>query len=372
MKQENKTGKPFQKIGEIKIFVNSRKLTNCDFTIAERKTIGIEIQKLYDKELAKFEDKNLLYVECSISESGDLILVINIFVQYEGLHSNISKYPKILEFLHTIVENYKGAIVNLNNEKFSSAVMECNLASYSMALKLFERAESEMLKESFEGKFVLFDTENDLEKHFVGKIKENFHFINCHRLTGIHEVDIKMLESRYCLAMGFTQAALSMLFITAEEALKTILKYNLIKKRLGDSKEEPNLTEVGKVSSEAQKKYGSEPLGVCIKLAKEENIITDDEESKFKEMVKLRDGYIHSDKSRIFSKNKFPVQLVKFEGNELKLVETKEMNMNELIFGQGLAQKNLSDREAKRIFLEVEEMIFSICGRFMKTYKTSN
>jgi hypothetical protein len=362
---------PYQKIGEIKIFVNARHIYGCDFSVGERNILGEELMKLYESNFTKAEKDEIL-VECYVPEKGDLVFSLNVLVKYKNLHSNISKYSQILDFISKIIDLFSGSELSLNeNCSFRIAVKEYNLASYAIAIKLFEKAESEMLKESSEGKYVLFETEKDLENLFTEKIKDNFHFINCHRLTGIHEVDIKMLESRYCIAMGITQAALSILFITVEETLKTLLKYKLTSMLIRESDEEPNLNEISRVSQEAQKAYGTKTLRPCIYLARKEDLINEAEQDKFIEVANLRNGYIHSDKSKIFSEDKFPVQLVKIEENQLILVETKEMSMNELIFAQGISQKSISDREAKRLFIEIEDIVFNVCERFMTAYKTT-
>jgi hypothetical protein len=360
----------YQKIGIVKVFVNSNVVNRCDFNSKQRSMLGEDFKTKYENFIKDYEEKEEIYIECGISQTGDLIFDLGFFVLYQGLHTNVSNYHKIQYCIYDIIDHFKEISLSIDEDKnFKLAVKESHIAPYPIALKRFEKAEAEIIKKENDGKYVLFKSESQLNDHFSKRLKDNFYFINCYRTTDIPEVDTKLLEARYCIAFGMTQSAISMLFITSEEALKSLLKYNLMDQKLKVSKQKPNLTELSDISNEAEKEYDSKPLGDCIKLSKEQNIINDTEETRLKLMVKQRDGYIHSSKSRIFAKNKFPVQLVKIENKRIKVVETKEMKIGDLMFAHGFAQKSLSDREAKRLFLEIEDFIYRICGRFMKNYK---
>lgn len=360
---------PYQKIGEIKIYVNSRNPVYSDFTDAEREVLANEFKNIYEKYISGYNEKDIVMIECLFSKSSDLTFTLTILVRYSSLYQNTTEYYNIYNRMYEFVESINSSYLSLNeNEKFLMALQSMNVAPPKIAIKLFEKAEADLIKEKNDNKYILFDSEDNLCDFFNEKLKDNFFFVNSHRLTNIHEIDVKLAESRYSLALGLTQSSIAMLCVTLEEFLKSLLKYKLVKSMLATSKEKPNLGEISRISKAAQKKYGSETLGPIIKLAKEKKIITDEEEIKFNDLKTLRDGYLHSDKSKIFSKTKVPVHLVSMENNSIKVVETKNMSMDELIFAQGISQKNISDREAKFIFFEIEDYIFRVCERFWKDH----
>jgi len=191
----------YQKIGELKIFVNSRSYLYCDFTETERIILGNKLKDLYETLIKPYEVKNILYVECSVAQNSDLFLTLTLYVKYIGLHPNLKDYPEVFEFIKFIVEEFSNAVLQLNDtESFKIAVFNQNVAPYHIAIKLFEKAEAELMKGKNDNKYVLFENEESLKKHFSDRLVENFEFINCHRTTGLHEVDIKLLESRYSVA----------------------------------------------------------------------------------------------------------------------------------------------------------------------------
>lgn len=359
----------YQKIGETKIFVNSRNPILCDFTINERELLSKEIQVLYELLIRNYNEKDDIYVEVVYSKVGDLILELNIFVKFVGLSKNVLNYNKILRCLNDIFEEIKNDKISIGDKEiFIISIMKMNIASLSTGIMLFERAQAELLKEDYEGNYILFKTEEDLHKFFNTKLSDNFFFVNSHRLTDIHEIDVKLIEARYCLALGLTLSSIAMLCIALEETLKSLLKYKLLKELLDKSAEKPNLGEISRVSKRVQKEYGNKTLGALIQSSQEKRIINDEEKVKFDELKVLRDGHLHSDKSKIFSKNKAPVHLVSLEDGLPKIVEVKNMSMDELIFAQGVTQKHILDRDAKFIFFEIEEHIIRVCKRFWKEH----
>ena len=356
---------PYQKIGEIEIFINSRNPIYCDFSETERELLSKEVQNLYESLITNYVEKDDIYVEAGFSKNGDLILSLTLFVRFISLYKNIFNYNRIIKCLNEVIDEIKNNRININSsERFVITIMRMNLASLSTAIFLFERGQAELLKETNEGNYSLFQKEEELFKFFNDKLSDNFFFINTHQLTDIHEIDVKLIEARYCLALGLTLSSIAMLCITLEETLKSLLKYKLVKGLLDASTEKPSLNEISRVSKAVQKKYGNKTLGPLIQFAREKVIITDEEKDNFDELKTLRDGHLHSDKSKIFSKNKAPVQLISMESGLPKIVEVKNMSMDELIFAQGVTQKQISDRDAKFIFIEIEEHIINICKRF--------
>ncbi|NMB80916.1 MAG: hypothetical protein GYA14_03780 [Ignavibacteria bacterium] len=356
---------PYQKIGELNIFVNSRNPIFCDFSLTERELLSKEIQTLYESLIANNDAKNEIYVEAVFSKSGDLVISMTLFVKFVSLYKNTIGYNKILRCLDYIIGEIKNKKIILNgNENITIAISKLNLASLSTAIKLFERSQAELLKENNNGNYNLFKSEEELNKFFNTKLSDNFFFVNCHRLTEIHEIDVKLMEARYCLALGLSLSSIAMLCITLEETLKSLLKYKLLKELSDKSTDGSKLEHMSRVSKAVQKKYGGKTLNSLILLSREKGIINDEEKKKFDELKILRDGHLHSDKSKIFSKNKAPVQLFSMEDGFPKLVEVRNMGMDELIFAKGVTQKHVLDRDAKFIFFEIEEHLITVCKRF--------
>jgi hypothetical protein len=355
---------PYQKIGELKIYVNNRKLNDCDFNLIERAELANNFIKYYESIASNFQEKEKVSIECEYSKEINLIFDLTITVKFISLYENTKDYPNILSFLYNISDSIKSGTISLKNkEEFKLAIMSSNIASPNVALKLFEKAEFTLLKEN--GDNILFESDDKLLSFFNDKLRDNFYFVNCFRNTNIHEVDVKLIEARYCLSLGLSLSSISMLCITLEEMLKSLLKYKLLKKLFDASSEKPNLSELSRVSLKVQKEYGSKTLGPCIYLAKKEKIITDEEEDKFKQLQILRDGFVHSDKSKIFSKDKFSVKLI---NDKFEVVETKDMNILELIFMQGVSQKTILDRDAKMLFYDIENLIHTVIKRFWEVH----
>ena len=360
---------PYQKIGEIEIFINSRNPLFCDFSQTERELLSKEVEKLYVSLIINYKEKDDIYAEANFTKSGDLILSLKVFVKFINLFTNTFNYNNVSVCLNKIIEGIKNQKIFIKNiEKFLISIMKMNIASLSTAIFLFERGQADLLKENNDGKYILFQNEDDLFKFFNTKLGDNFFFINSHQLTDFHEIDVKLIEARYCLALGLTLSSVAMLCITLEETLKSLLKYKYLKELHDASTERPSLSEISRVSKAVQNKYGSKTLGPLIQSARAKDIINDEEKNKFEDLKILRDGHMHSDKSKIFSKNKAPVQLISMEDGIPKVVEVKNMSMDELIFAQGVTQKQISDRYAKFIFFDIEEHILNVCKRFWKEH----
>ena len=168
------------------------------------------------------------------------------------------------------------------------------------------------------------------------------------------------------MAYGLYNVSIAYICIVLEETIKTLLKYKFIHNNQ-DHSTKPSLIEIKDLSIKAQKKYGSESLGDCIKFAFHEDIITDDEKNVLNRINNfLRNAHIHSDKSKMFSKNKTDIKLVGFEGGEMEITDEQELSLNELIYVQGFMQTYLAEKNAKKIFYDIEEIIYTICNRYWK------
>ncbi len=355
-----------QKIGTMKIYVNDYGQTIINEI---RKEIYNEFAKLFKSEYENSEYKKALYFDLTYTENGDFIITLKINILYSGVYQTILNYSFIHPFLLNIIEEFKNIKITTNNFSTLITVMASDIVSINNLKKIIEKSEAYLIRESNNGKFSLFQTEDEVISQVSKTIKDNFYFLNCHRKTKFHEIDPKVIEARLCIAYGLYNASITMIIIALEETLKTILKYDYFNKYLQLDKER-SLEEIKALTQKAQKKFGSLPLSKCISNALNNNLITGDEESLLKNInEKLRSAHFHSDKSKMFSNDKTEVTFFNNSAGPIKKVESKNMSPNDLIFIQGYLQYFLAEKNAKYIFNEIEDLVFTITTRYRQKNK---
>ena len=355
-----------QKIGGIKIFVNQGSHIINKETRDELFKI---FEKVFNEKLDLSNYKEALYFDCTYKDTDDFIIEINISVLYVGLYQTEINYSYIHPYLIGFANDFGNTILELNDKKYLIAVMVLQLISLDEINSIIERSEAQLLKSRNNNKFSLFQNEDELLDIVKENVTKNFFFANCHRKTNFHEIDPKLIEARLSLTYGLYNASIALICITLEETLKTLLKYTYIRNNR-DKETNPSLKEVKSMSNIVQKMYGSDTLGECIKNAFREKLITDDEKTHLNRINNfLRNAHIHSDKSKMFAKNKTSVQLVTFEKGQIKVVDEEKLSIDDFIYGQGYLQMSLSVKNAKTLFYEIEEIIFTLCDRYWKNKK---
>lgn len=216
-----------------------------------------------------------------------------------------------------------------------------------------------------------FEDEASAVRHYSQRINERFDFLH-HKETHFHEVDIKRFEARECVVFGIGIAAIVMISVALEECLKTLLKYHYFFKNL-EQTPDLDLEKWGKTSLEAEDAFGTFKLHNAIQKARKENLITEIEEKQLLAIKGfIRNAFVHSDKSKMFDDQaKTRVDAIKFENGTIKHMGSRDMNILTLNIAQGIAEKDLANREASRILLEVDSIIVSICERFWQTHSRS-
>ena len=349
-----------QHIGQVKFYVNDfYKIISSEL----RTQILYEFEILFKCKYENSDYKKVLYFDCTYSENGSLIITLKISILYLGVYQTSINYKYLYTFLVGIIEELKNCKLTLNNFNSSIAVMSFDIVPPTKIKSIIEKSEAYILKENNEGKFTLFQNEDEIISSVTENIRTNFHFLNCHRATKFHEIDPKLIEARLCIAYGLNNTAIAMICIALEETVKTLLKYDYIEKNQNkDTKS--TLTEIKNQSNKAQKVYGSKPLGDCIIEALKNNIITNEEKEQIHNInVNLRDAHIHSNKLKMFSSDKAEVVFLNSDSGNNEIVEKKLMTANDLIYIQGYLQFQLADIYAKDIFNQIEYIIFSICKR---------
>lgn len=351
-----------QKIGKIKFYINND-IKSIDENV--RKDAYSAFEKKFDKLLSKSEYKEALFFENTAQGKGDFIIETHISILYSGLYQTYVNYNYIHPYLTELISELKNVYLNEAKKKYKLAIMMFDLVSLNNICTLLEHSEAHLLKHNNNDQYTLYPSEDSLIESVKKNIHENFYFVNCNRKTNFHEIDPKLIEARLCLAYGLANSSISLICITLEETLKTLLKYNFIDQN--QSKEtKPSLKEVKDLSNKAQKNYGSNPFGKCIKLAHKEELINEEEKKILKKINDfLRNAHIHSDKSKMFANNKSSVKMVGISEGRFKIVDEEELSMNDLIYAQGYMQFMLAEKNAKKIFYDIEELIFTICKRYI-------
>lgn len=213
-----------------------------------------------------------------------------------------------------------------------------------------------------------FENIDSAIQSYSEKIKDNFSLLNQVQ-TGFHEVDIKRFETKQCVVFGLGISAIVMATVTLEETLKTLLKYHHFYGNF-EKKEELVLEEWGKASNEAEDTYGTFKLHNAIQKARKEGLITEDEEKVLIEIKdKIRNVFIHSDKTKMFDRGaNFRVDAFKIEEGKILNAGNAMMNMSGFNIGQGIAEKEIADRECIEIVRQIDKIISEICDRFWKSH----
>jgi hypothetical protein len=128
-----------------------------------------------------------------------------------------------------------------------------------------------------------------------------------------------------------------------------------------------------KASLAAEDAFGTFKLHNAIQKARKENLITEAEEAILLDIKEfIRNAFIHSDKSKIFdSDSKTQVDAVKVEDGQFKHTGSRDISMLGLNIAQGIAEKELANRECGKIVQQIDTIIVEICDRFWKTHSRS-
>jgi len=216
-----------------------------------------------------------------------------------------------------------------------------------------------------------FEDKNSAVEYYSQKVNERFNLLH-QKQTGFHEIDIKRYETYQCVVFELGISAIVMISVTLEECLKTLLKYHYFFNNLPETPE-LNLEEWEKASLAAEDAFGTFKLHNAIQKARKENLIDENEENVLLEIKEfIRNAFVHSDKSKIFDEqSKTRVDAVKLEDGKIQHKGNRDMSILALNIAQGIAEKELANRESPRIVEQVDSIIVTICERFWKTHSRS-
>lgn len=215
--------------------------------------------------------------------------------------------------------------------------------------------------------FKLFKDLEEAKEHFIEYLENNFEFLNYQIQSDIHEVDINRFEIRKCIVFEMGITALTMLGITLEEFLKTLLKFNSFKYSFDENS---NLSTVAKDSKKAESDFGSMTLHNAIEKSLNEKIITKAEFDRLMDFKKfIRNAFVHSDKSKMFDDNEIKVDMVELKEGNFSKVENGAYTMTELFFAQGLGKKIAAEKSAKVIYENIDKLFIEISNRFWENYQ---
>lgn len=354
-----------QEIGFLKIFIND---TICLNRLKKEQLIKV-FDNHYRSIFLSGEYSEAIYFSTECNLSNEISVNTTIRILYNGIYQTLTNYKHLFPFISNGVEQLKNSDVFINEKRYKIAVISFDIVPKEKLLSLLEKTEATLLKIKNDGKFIQYENEEEIVDNIKLKISDNFYFINCHRATNFPEIDPKLLEARLAFASGLPNTSISILCITLEEMLKTILKYNYITSNTVNT-EEPSLLKTKHLTNKAQKKYGSKTMEECIYLAVHEGLINYEEKKSLKRIYDyLRNALIHSDKSKLFSNDKTEVTLVDMKNGKMKVVESKFYAPNDIIYIQGYLQQYLAHKFGREIFHEIEDLIYEICHKFWKKLK---
>jgi hypothetical protein len=160
--------------------------------------------------------------------------------------------------------------------------------------------------------------------------------------------------------------------VALEECLKTLLKNHYFFNNL-EQTPDLNLEKWGEASLGAEDAFGTFKLHNAIQKARKENLITESEEKQLLAVKDfIRNAFVHSDKSKIFDGgSKTRVDAIKVEDGIIRHKGSLDMSILSLNIAQGIAEKDLADREAPRLLIEIDLIITTICARFWHTHSRS-
>jgi hypothetical protein len=295
-----------------------------------------------------------------------------IFIKFVGIYQTEINYRFIYEIITKIINSYKNKNIRDVGQKYSSkiAVKYYEIIALKEIISQLEKYYSRILENTKDKNYDIDINIEQIISRIIDNIRQNEYFLKCHRTTKFHDIDIKIWETRQALACNLTLTAIVMLGVTLEECLKTVLK-NDYEHQIRKTQTGANLTFLANASLQAEEKFGDLQLYKLIVALHEAKYIDDGEREHLIHIKDyIRNAFIHSDKSKIFDKNrKGRVDGFKLADNQIKHVETQQLSMLEMSFAQGFMQKRLADDNAKIIFYEIEEYIYTISKRFWEKWE---
>ena len=348
-------------VASINIFINkNHTLSNTQDYKQFKSMVSSFIQREFSSTNI-YDGIRITYFSSTKEEIGVIIFII-----FAGIYQTYVNYEFIFKAIKKITEQYRNKLIKSDDTNLTStvAIKSTEIIKPKEILSHLEKYFSRIVQENRDKYYDIDIDVESIANHSLKTLRENEYFLKCHRTTQLHDIDIKLWETRRALAFGLSLTSIVMLGVTLEECLKTVLKNNY-EQQIRKSQTEANLSNLSKASSLAEEKYGDMQLYSLISALYEEKLI-DEEERKHLLHIKdyIRNAFIHSDKSKIFSRNKSKVDVLKLDDNKIKYMETQELSMLQMSFAQGFFQKKLADENSKIIFYEIEEFIYKITKRF--------
>lgn len=354
-------------IANIIFYFNKGNLINDPaFYVLIKEYLTSEIEKVFS-ETEVYEGIRLSYYCPNKEEIGVIV-----FLRFVGIYQTELNHRIVFSVVNNVIGAYKNKIIKDVEEKYESliAIKSFEIIKTNEIIEHLEKYYSKIVQNT---KDELYDIHVEVEqiiKDTVNNIKRNQYFLECHRTTKFHDIDIKIWETRQALASGLSLTAIIMLGVTLEECLKTVLKSDY-EQQIRKKQSEASLSSLSTASLEAEEKYGDLSLYQLIVALQEANFINEEERRHLIHIKDyIRNAFIHSDKSKIFDANsKTSVTAFRLIDNKIEYVETKELSMLQMSFAQGIMQKKLATENAKLIFYEIEEYIYKISIRFWDKWK---
>lgn len=217
------------------------------------------------------------------------------------------------------------------------------------------------------------DSEKKIITNEVNEIIESrYDFIDKHYLS-IREIykshyswpefDPLRHEICICIMFGLCQSAITL----TNHLLEGLLKYSLIiihGKSVKQSKEQVKgkvITSLVDKYAKGIEKYGNINLSNSINIARKRGLISEEQKKElhaFREI--FRNAYSHADINKTFGKSTMPVTAARIENDKIVTDESGDIEIAKLLIGQGLAQFEISQRNASPYFIYIDNLVRQI------------
>lgn len=183
------------------------------------------------------------------------------------------------------------------------------------------------------------------------------------KVTTITEVDVKLWEARQCLSLGLNISAIVISCVCVEECLKALIKS---KRRSLDARQPNSLEELDEQASAVEEVWGTKSLHKSIGTAYSLGIVTVKEKEWLLSIeAEIRNAFVHSDKTRMFSKDKnIPIQEVSIEEEHLVVRDEALVSGLGLFHMHGIMQFQYAQLKAPSIVESFYDFIIDVTDRY--------
>ena len=208
-----------------------------------------------------------------------------------------------------------------------------------------------------------FGNVEEATEYYKKLITKNHKDLKDTRTTGFISIDVKLWETRQCLALGLGISTIVMASVTLEDCLKTLIKDKL---RVPPGYEMKNLKDMDSKTVKMEQEQSDIPFSKAIGKAHSLEIITDEQKTQLEKIeLTIRNPYVHSNTAAILSDEKtVPVREIEVKDEAIETVEEETISSLGLMPGLGIATTLGADDNAPQIFEEIEELIIAIADNY--------